>query len=139
MKSPHSSLKDEEFAHRFAALTLPPSWFNHEAHLRLAYILLQKSDVGQAADQMCQQIAAFDRAHGDGLKYHRTITVAAVKTMAHFMGRAPNATFPQLLDIFPRLLNNFKGLLEAHYSQQVLNNPRAKDEFLQPDLQPYDS
>ncbi|MDH3652000.1 MAG: hypothetical protein OEQ53_20100 [Saprospiraceae bacterium] len=138
-QSVHFSLTDEEFTSQFSSLSLAPSWFTHEAHLRLTYILIKRMSIREATEEICGQIKAFDSHHGDGQKYHRTITVAAVKTVAHFAQRSPQSSFEDLMTKFPRLKNNFIGLLKAHYSPSRLADPEGKVLFLESDLLPYDS
>ncbi len=135
--SKHLTLSDSVFAERFANLSLPPLWFDHSAHLRLAFILLSQYSREEAEEIMCEQIEAFDQHHGDGTKYHETITRAAVKTIAHFMHRSPYSSFSELISKFPRLLLNFKELLLSHYSEEILANPRSKASFIEPDILPY--
>lgn len=134
----HYSLSDDEFAKQFRLATLDPQLFNHEAHLRLAFILIKRHGVEEAEDQLCQQIAHFDQTFGDGTKFHKTVTVAAAKAVHHFMGRSSAENFPELLSKFPRLKTNFKDLLACHYGFDVFCHPKAKNTFVEPDLLPFE-
>ncbi len=134
----HYDLSDAEFAVRFQLATLDPGCFNHEAHLRLAFVLIKENGLKVAIERLCQQIAHFDHTHGDGTKFHKTVTVAAAKAVYHFMQRSSAETFPTLLQEFPRLKTNFKDLIDSHYGFDVFQDPRAKVTFLEPDLLPFD-
>ncbi len=134
----HFDYSDEDFKQEFADLTLPPRIFNHTAHLRLAFLILQEYGIEDACVKMCQQIQAFDGHYGDGMKFHHTVTAAAVRTVAHFIRRVPQADFVSLIDTFPRLVSQFRELLLAHYSAERLQTPEAKHTYLAPDLLPYD-
>ena len=130
----HQQLTDQEFAQQFAAATLPPQWFSHTAHLRLAWVLLQENGLEATRQLMCEQIQNFDRTHGDGTKFHRTLTEAGVQLMHHFVQKSKTDRFEDLLDEFPRLRNDFKGLLLSHYSPQVLFANEARVIYAEPDL-----
>lgn len=133
----HRSLTDEELECRFNDCTLDPSWFTHEAHLRLAWIYLSQFSVDQACEQICRQILHFDITHGKGDKFHKTITVAAVKMVQHFKIQTHAETFSQLLTAVPRLKTHFKELLHQHYSHDILKSTVAATTYLEPDLFPF--
>jgi len=134
----HFYLSDQEFEQQFADCTLDPSLFSHEAHLRLAWIHLQKYGIDQAAENLCEQITRFDRRFGDGTKFNATVTVAAVKIVEHFSRKAISKTFRGLLTEFPRLKTNFLDLLHMHYGFDVFRNLEAQQQYLEPDLLPFD-
>jgi len=134
----HTHLCDHDFEQQFANCTLDPGLFTHEAHLRLAWIHLQKYGTAQAAQNLCQQIDRFDRTFGDGTKFNATVTVAAVKIVEHFSRKATATTFEALLTEFPRLKTNFLDLLHTHYGFDIFRNLEAQQQYLEPDLLPFD-
>jgi hypothetical protein len=134
----HRSLTDGELERNFNDCTLEPSWFTHEAHLRLAWIQLSLYDVDQACKQICRQIIQFDNTHGKGDKFHKTITIAAVKIVAHFKEKTKSDSFSDLLTAVPRLKTHFKYLLNQHYSEDIFKSPVAATTYLEPDLFPFD-
>ena len=135
--SPHYQLTDAEFLRQFTNLRLQPTWFTHEAHLRLAWINLQQQPVDTAASMLCDQIRAFDQKFGEGKQYNKTVTVAATKVMHHFIAKGKATQFPELLEEFPRLKTHFKDLLFCHYSFDIFKNGEAKHKYLEPDLLPF--
>lgn len=132
MKS-HLVLSDDQFEQKFKDLSLDPKLFSHEAHLRLAFIHLKKYGLEKAVENISDQIKSFDAHHGDGTKYHHTITVAAVQIMEHFLTKTNANSFEQLITSEPRVITSFKELLSSHYSKEVLSDPRAKTEYIEPD------
>lgn len=130
----HDQLSDQEFAQQFADCSLPPQWFSHTAHLRLAWVLLREYGLERTRLLMCEQIQRFDQTHGDGTKFHQTLTEAAVQVMHHFMQQKETASFTELLDKFPRLETDFKGLLLSHYSPAVLFAPTSSTTYAEPDV-----
>ena len=137
MKS-HFELSDKEFSHQFANLSLEPGLFTHEAHLRLAWIHIREYGVEQAIENICRQIKKFDKTHGDGTKYHETVTVAAVKMVNHFIQKSNNSNFQDFIHEFSRLKENFKDLLNAHYSFDLFSFEKAVRQYIEPDILPFD-
>lgn len=131
----HHQLSDSEFAHQFEMLTLTPQWFTHEAHLRLAWIHLQNGKVQEAGQKICQQIQIFDRTFDDGTKFHKTLTIAAVSAVNHFLRQSKSSCFKDFLLEFPELKYRFKDLLATHYSWNIFGDKQAKKEFVISDLE----
>ncbi len=134
----HRSLEDQEFEHAFKTGKLEPSLFNHEAHLRLAWIYLRKYGMDNAIVMICKQIESFDNLHGDGEKFHVTLTVAALKVVHHFMLKSNAADFSSFMSEFPVLNSDFASLLYQHYGQGRLFSKEAKVEYVAPDVLPFD-
>lgn len=133
----HYQLTDTAFEQQFAACTLDAALFNHEAHLRLAWIHLKNYGLEQAIENICSQLVAYTRSLGAESKYNKTLTVAAVKAVHHFMQRSVSNDFAGLIDEFPRLKFNFKQLMAAHYTTDIFSSELAKKEYLEPDLLPF--
>jgi len=58
--------------------------------------------------------------YDDGTKFHKTLTVAAVKTANHFLLKSETENFLDFIIEFPKLNNNFKDLIECRYGFNVL-------------------
>lgn len=138
MNHDHYQLSDHQFKSQFGDCTLNPSLFTHEAHLRLAWIHIREHGEEQAVRNICQQIQKFDSTHGDGTKYHKTVTIAAIKIVHHFMKKSNADSFKELISSFPRLRDNFKELLGAHYSFDIFSFNKASIEYIEPDIQSFD-
>jgi len=83
---------------------------------------------------MCEQINRFATHHGEADKFNTTVTIAAVKAVYHFMQKSTSDNFTDFIREFPRLITNFKDLLDAHYSFNVFADHKARKEFVAPDL-----
>jgi len=129
-----SQLSDPEFEEQFANLTLRPTLFSHTAHIRLAYIHIQKYGLTRAEKNMCIQINRFATHHGEADKFNTTVTIAAVKVVYHFMQKSSSDNFTDFIQEFPRLITNFKELLDAHYGFNVFADKTAKKSYVAPDL-----
>jgi hypothetical protein len=136
-KTDHYIYSDSQFESKFDNLSFDPKLFSHEAHLRLAWIHLNKYGKEKAIDNICNQIRKFDSVHGDGTKYHKTITVAALEMVHHFFDNEEYSTFEEFISENPRLKINFKELLLAHYSEEILYKEQGRTTYLPPDRLPF--
>lgn len=127
---------DSEFVKAFFECRLASADFDHRGHLRIAWLLLDEHPLSIATDQVCigiERIAAHFGAPG---KFNRTMTVALVRLIAEAKRRSARGSFAEFLEAHPALLRDVRGLLAQHYSADVLTSPRAKVEFVEPDLRP---
>jgi len=135
----HLDLTDNEFEDQFKTCTLDPTLFDHEAHLRLAWIHIRKYGLDIALENITTQLAAYVARLGAEEKFNKTLTVAAVKAVHHFINRSDKPDFLHFIQQHPRLKYNFKDLMAAHYGIDIYRSTEAKKEFLQPDLLPFDA
>ncbi|MCB0638204.1 MAG: hypothetical protein KDC54_16355 [Lewinella sp.] len=133
----HYQLSDAGFAAAFADLSLDPILFTHEAHLRLAWIHLRQADPAAVSNLLCTQIPRYASHVGAPGKFHRTVTVAAVYAVAHFMQNDEATTFPAFLAAHPRLKTHFRELLATHYSFDIFASEKARVDYLPPDVLPF--
>ena len=130
-------LDDALFETEFADCTLKPSRFNHEAHLRLAWIHINKYGLEKAIDQISHQLMAYVDHHSSADKFNKTLTVAAIRVVHHFINKSSANTFQDFITEFPQLKKDFKRLMAAHYTADIYNSPKAKREYMAPDLLPF--
>ena len=133
----HTELSDAAFEEQFRDGHLDPVLFNHEAHLRLAWIHIKKYGEEQAVGNICTQLIAFTKRIGAKDIFNKTLTVAAVKIVSHFYHKSAVDNFHGFITEFPRLKNNFRELLSSHYKIDIFTSKRAKHEYLEPDLMPF--
>lgn len=134
----HFELNDKEFERQFEHCTLNPEIFSHEAHLRLAWIHIKNYGIDTAIDNICHQLVAYVDAVGARDKYNKTLTIAAIRAVYHFMLKSQSDDFESFITESPRLKFNFRELLGFHYAIDIYENARAKQEYLEPDLLPFD-
>lgn len=134
----HFELSDAEFERQFASCQLNPSIFSHEAHLRLAWIHIDKYGIEQAKENIQKQLQDFVAHVGAMGKYHKTLTIVAVEGVNHFMKKSKSDNFKDFIIEFPQLKNNFKELIGSHYSFDIFKSIKARTEFLEPDLLPFE-
>ena len=134
----HFDLTDPEFEKSFAECTLSPAIFSHEAHLRLAWIHIDKNGIEQAKVNIQNQIKDFVAHVGAKDKYHHTLTITAIHAVHHFMNKSESNNFIDFISEFPQLKGNFKKLIASHYSFDIFESAAARNEFVEPDLLPFE-
>ncbi|MBX2842018.1 MAG: hypothetical protein KTR26_09610 [Flammeovirgaceae bacterium] len=134
----HFQLTDAEFEKQFEEGTLSPDLFSHEAHLRLAWIHIKNYGIKKAIDNVCLQIKTFATAQGAADKFNMTVTTAAVRAVYHFILKSKSTNFKDFAEENPRLKNCFKQLLDAHYDLDIFKSELARNEYVEPDLLPFD-
>ena len=134
----HYEFTDSQFEKQFNNCTLPAQFFTHEAHLRLAWIYIDKYGLEQAIQLIDHQLLNFVDALGSRDKYNKTVTIAAVKVVNHFKLLSKARNFSDFIAENTQLGNNFKALIAQHYRTDIFNSTLAKIEYLPPDLLPFD-
>ena len=134
----HYTLTDSEFEAQFASASLDPDLFTHEAHLRLAWIHINRYGIDEAIKNICFQLKNFTATVGAVSKYNKTVTVAAIRAVYHFMKRSACADFRSFVEENYRLKTNFKDLMNAHYRTDIFKSDHAKSSYLEPELLPFD-
>lgn len=130
------SPEDTSFLHAFEACAVPPSEFDHRAHLRLAYVYLAERDLDGAHAATKTAILGFLQHNGiDPAKYHETLTLAWLLAVRHFMAKCGDTSCAaDFIDRSAVLLN--PGIMLTHYSKDVLFSDDARTKFREPNLDP---
>ena len=130
-------LSDEDLSFRsaFEGCTVAPSQFNHEAHVRLAYVYLAGSNVDSAVEKMRAALLNFLDHNGIARsKFHETLTRAWVLAVRHFMDKSASTSASDFIAKNPELLDS--KIMLTHYSASVLFSQDARASFVEPDLDP---
>lgn len=132
-----AKLPDAEFIQQFRDCNIDPAAFNHEAHLRLAWVHIQKNGLEKAKKNIQEQLQKFVDFAGARDKYHTTITVAAIEAVNHFMEKSSAQNFEEFILENPRLKDDFKTLISSHYSFDIFSSEDARKGYVAPDVQPF--
>lgn len=106
--------------------------FGHREHLELAWTYLERYPLAQARDAMAAAIRHIAAEHNAAGKYHETMTLAWTQLVAVHRERWPGGNFEEFLARNPALLQS--GLLEGHYSAQMLWSEAARRAWVEPDV-----
>jgi len=135
----HRALDDQQFITAFRDGSLPAALFNHEAHLRLAFLYIRTHGVAAATEAICLQLKEYVSGLGAAGKFNATLTIAAIQIVHHFMCKAPEKNFYALLQSYPRLSTAFRHLVEQHYSMDIFANDAARQTYIPPDRLPFEA
>lgn len=135
METPQD-LTDDAFLQAFLTCALPAGAFNHRNHLRIAWIHLRRFPIDEAIDRTCSGIARYAAHLGAADRYHRTVTEALIRLMAHAGASDEALSFAQFLVRAPAFSGDCRALIAQHYSPELLSRPEARHTFLAPDRHP---
>jgi hypothetical protein len=132
-------MDDETFLQQFEAGAWPLEQWHHRQHIKLAYLYLRRYPFDTALARIRERIKAHNQIRGipDSPErgYHETVTQAWLRlvhvTLCEY-GCAESAD--AFYDRSPQLSE--KKILRLFYSRELFMSPRAKKEFVEPDLAP---
>jgi hypothetical protein len=135
-------MTDDKLVAQFEALTLPFELWTHQAHVRVAYTYLSRHPFADAVKRLGTNIRAYNAANhrpeGPDMGYNETTTHAfahlIAATMAAYGGVFPTADGEAFCATHPQLMSS--RVLRFFYSPARRMDPRAKHEFVEPDLAP---
>ncbi len=124
---------------RFERSSIPRTEWTHRAHVQIAYLHVKNYSYAVALDKLRSGIKSLNAANGveEGPRsgYHETITVAflrIVESTFHAYDVAYPPSSEEFCDRHPELMCS--KLFRLFYSPIALADPRAKAEFVEPDL-----
>ena len=133
-------MTDAELLRQFESLELPFEQWNHRAHVKVAYLYVQRLGFNRALPEIRRRIKAYN-AHNNVPEsatsgYNETTTQAMLHLIAATM-HAYAATHrvdsaDAFCDMHPQLMT--KHVLRLFYSPQQRMHPEAKARFIEPDL-----
>ncbi len=136
-------MSDDELLIQFEACTLPyEMWTMHRTHLKVAHLYLKRYPFDDALERIRRGIKAYNLSknipEGPTMGYNETTTTAFTHLIAAVM-QAYSAMFPtttadEFCNTHPQLLT--KHALRLFYSPERRLDPRAKTQFVEPDLAP---
>ena len=132
-------MTDQEFLQRFEDQSLPREFWNHRAHLKVAYLFLRLAPFETALEKLRKAIKAYNAVQGildtPTSGYHETMTQAwlqLVHVTLHQFGPAESAG--AFLDAQSQLTQ--KRILLLFFSRDRIMSAEAKHAFVPPDLAP---
>ena len=132
------SEEDEEFFKQWSDTTLLFENWTHKAHIRIAYIVINKyyPDKAKIENVIRSGIQKFNNVHKSKLTvgYHETITIFWIRQVTEAVIRhlESNLSFEEFLSKESHLLES--KLLFEYYSKDYLFRDVARVEYLPPNL-----
>jgi hypothetical protein len=130
-----STLSHDDLCSALRDGTLDPDTFNHESHIRLAWVYLTRLPYEEACERFNADFLRFIVKAGAESKYHKTITDALLQLIASHLELEQCRSDWEFFkaDAQPLFVNAY-GLLQRFYSVKLLESDRARKEFAGPDL-----
>lgn len=126
-------MTDAEFLAAFETCSLPDDVWTHRAHVRMAWLYLNRLPLEEARRGVSQGIRRYNDARlGKPLAYHETITQAFLTLIA--ARRDTAESFDAFCARSEDLLDSKLSALLVHYSRETLFSYAARQAFLPPDL-----
>ena len=131
---------DETFLEKFEAGCWPLEQWHHREHIKVAYLYLRRYPFETAWSRMREKIQAHNAVHRvpdlPTRGYHETMTQAWMRlvyvTLCEY---GPAGTADEFYEQHPQLSQT--KVLRLFYSRDLFMSPRAKIEFVLPDLAPF--
>jgi hypothetical protein len=118
----------------FEACSFHPSEFRHYQHLTVALWYVCNLPFEQATDKVTRGIRRLAETYGK-TGYHETITLFWLRVVSCFVAERKNLALPELANALIEHCVD-KNLISRHYSADLLASPKAKAEWVEPDLAP---
>ena len=133
------SLSDADFLRAFIDCTLPREHWTHEAHIRMAWLILEQDPFTVALAKICTGIQRYNTSV-NSLGYHTTVTVAFSQLIQHrrLTGRT-KLLWREFIAANSDLLSKQPPILSHFYSPELLASEAAKRAYIAPDLVPLPS
>jgi hypothetical protein len=130
---------DQTFLQHFEDATLPSEQWHHPEHIKMAYLYLCAYPFETALPRLRHKIMALNTVHRvpDALTrgYHETITQVWLRLVEFSLDEyGPAESADDFYAQHPQLAHH--RILRLFYSREHLLSPRAKAEFVEPDLTP---
>lgn len=132
-------MTDAELFDAFGRAAVPRPQWTHRAHLRVAWMFLERFPPGAAFEALRDGIKALNMANGvadtpdEG--YHETVTGVFIAMVQDARRRStPAVGSGAFCDAHPELFD--KATLLRHYSRERINSREARAAFVEPDLLP---
>ena len=131
-------MTDDELWLRFSQQSIGHAEWDHQLHLRTAYLHLARFSFDEAHLRLRAGIIRLNQRHGleesASRGYFETLTRVWLLLVARAAARCQPSTSIELLERCSELLD--RQLPLRHYSKERLATPRARAIFVDPDLEP---
>ena len=128
-------MNDDQLIKQFDNCTLSANDFNHQNHIRLAWLYLQKFTVLEALTKFSENLKKFASSLGKANLYQETITFAFFFLINERIWQNENSpqTWEEFAAANPDLLMRQNGILLKYYKAETLASDLTRKVFVLPD------
>lgn len=132
-------MADDELLTAFEDRSLPFGFWNHQAHVRVAFQYASRYGLDEAIDQMRTGLRSYNAAHqipdGPERGYNETTTQAFMRLIRAAIEKSGPFDDSDAFCLYrPELLD--RRVLLCYYTRDRILNPTAKAIFIEPDITP---
>jgi hypothetical protein len=107
------------------------SRLGHREHVRLAWLVIRDEGAERGGDRVAGILRHLAELHGEGDRYHETLTRFWIRLVAHAIQVEPAIDdFDVFVERFPLLLDG--SIVKRHWSVEALASARAA--WIEPDV-----
>ena len=128
-------MTDTEFLEAFEGCSLPEEQWTHAAHVRMAWLYLQRMPLSEAIPVVRDGIKRYNASLKKLLAYHETITQVFLQLISRRIQHSGgHQSFADFCNENPDLLDRNMNALLIYYRKETLFSQAARDGFVEPDL-----
>lgn len=131
------SVDDYQLLKSFEECKLGTDCFDHQTHVRIGWMYLQLLPKEAAITKMTHQLQKFVTSKGVADKYHHTLTIASMHIIHHYQSSTPHSSFHEFITQNEQLVNDFKTLIQVHYSPEIFTSTVARKTYIEPEKLPF--
>ena len=130
----NKTISDARFLQQIEDGSLPPEYFDHAGHLRLAWLLVESEPMDFAVSKASELIARYATSLGASDKYHATVTEFLIRLVSSRQTQAYCSSWQTFLARNSDLNLDCLQVLSQYYDKDVLFSAAAKRAFIAPNL-----
>lgn len=132
-----ANLSDTQFQEAFETVEMDVKAFDHEQHVRLAWLYLNEHDLEQAFQRYKWSLIKFATAWGYPGLYHETITWCYVSLIDQAMKAVSSPeNWVDFRDQNPAIMSKSPPIIFHHYSKDLIASKKARASIVEPDIKP---
>ncbi len=124
---------ETEFFQQFENGTLNADVFDHSAHVKMAWIYLNKYELPEALRNFSDALKRFANVNNAAGLYHETITFAFLALINEKMKKVELENWEEFVENNQDLFDWKDSILKKYYREETLKSVFAKKHFVFPD------
>lgn len=139
----HRKISDSKFEELFSTWKLERSMFNHEAHIRIAYLYILKYGIRDAIKKLSSELKNYIESESRNGQYYEkknkkfynaTLTIASMKIVEQRIMKTNSQNFNTFIEKNKDLQEDFIQIIWSHYRDNNLHSEIARYVYIEPDI-----